>query len=130
MALREEYWRRAAAGRVIDGDTLVMTLDCGLYLYSVQRIRLLDVNCPETRGTSGEELTRALAAKAYTEAWVDERALENPAHADYPLWLRTVKADSFGRWLGRVESADGRCLNTDLMLDGHAAPAKSARGTW
>lgn len=129
MALREEYWRRAAAGRVIDGDTLLMTIDCGLFLFSVQRIRLLDVNCPETRGTTGEELVGALAAKAYTELWVTERAKENPSHL-YPLWLRTVKADSFGRWLGRVESADGRCLNTDLVLDGHAAMAKTPRGTW
>ncbi len=130
MMTARDYWFRCRVERIIDGDTFTATLSAGLNLYSVQHIRLLDVDTPELRGSSAEEHARAVAAKDYTVQWVAERSAENPSHADFPLWIRTEKADSFGRWLGRIESSDGRCLNSDLLLAGHAVAFKSTRGAW
>ena len=45
----------AAVDRIIDGDTIVITVDTGFYLKYKTQVRLLRVNAPETRGASREK---------------------------------------------------------------------------
>ena len=45
----------AVVDRIIDGDTIVITVDTGFYLKYKTQVRLLRVNAPETRGASREK---------------------------------------------------------------------------
>ncbi|MFJ4622305.1 hypothetical protein [Streptomyces sp. NPDC088812] len=51
-------------------------------------------------------------------AWAAEW-LERYAAA---LVVRTHRRGKYGRWLATLMSADGACLNTDLLTAGHAVP--------
>jgi endonuclease YncB( thermonuclease family) len=85
--------RRAYGVRAIDGDTLVVLLDCGHRVRLEAEIRLLGISTPELVGTSGPELELARKAKAR----VEELCIGKP------LSIHTWKdRRSFTRWLGKV----------------------------
>lgn len=107
---------RAQLVRVIDGDTLDVTIDQGLHTHRTERVRLLGVNTPETKGPTRPA---GLAAAAFVTDWL----ATVPFDEDWPLIVRTERDDAFGRWLARVWRVnDGRCLNDDLLAAGHAIP--------
>lgn len=103
------YTYAARIERVIDGDTIDLTIDLGFRIRLTQRIRLLNVNCPEHGTPEGN------AATAFTTAWLAEHAPD--------LTVRTVKdrQDKYGRILGTL-MAGARILNDDLTAAGHATP--------
>lgn len=103
---------RACLVRVIDGDTLDVTIDQGLHTHRTERVRLLGVNTPETKGAT--KMAGRLAT-IYVEDWLAE------ADDEWPLIVQTARGDAFGRWLARVwRRSDGRELNADLLAAGHA----------
>lgn len=103
---------RARWERVIDGDTLDVTIDQGLHTHRTERIRLLGVNTPETKGAT--KMAGRLAT-IYVEDWLAE------ADDEWPLIVQTARGDAFGRWLARVwRRSDGRELSADLLAAGHA----------
>lgn len=110
------YLYAAHADRVIDGDTIQLTVDVGFNIHITQRIRLLGVNCPEHGTPEGD------AATAYTTQWLAQHGLD--------LVLRTVKDrnDKYGRLLGIV-MAGAHSLNDDLVTTGHAVPYDGGRRT-
>ncbi len=120
------YYYRVRVERIIDGDTIQCVIDQGLRMYRGERLRLLSVNTPELRARDPAERLAASAAKNYTAAWVADHATHASAEtgttADWPLIVRTVKADSFGRWLGDVTCGGSHSLNADLLSSGHATP--------
>ncbi len=120
------YQYRVRVERIIDGDTIQAELDCGMRIYRVERLRLLSVDTPELRARDPAERLAAIDAKMYTAAWVADHAAhaspETGTTADWPLLVRTVKADSFGRWLGDVTCGGSHSLNDDLLSSGHASP--------
>jgi len=93
MSHRYEY--RAKLRRVVDGDTVDLTVDCGFYMTMALRFRLLGVDTPELRDSDEELREAAKRAKLAVEKMLD-------LAGDWPLRVETHKADSFGRWLGRV----------------------------
>ena len=105
---------RARPLKVVDGDTLDVTVDAGFANYRTERLRLLGVNAPEKRGpTHGA----GLLAQGYVEEWLED------AEGEWPLVIVTHKGDAFGRYLARVWRAfDGRELNADLLAAGYAVP--------
>lgn len=105
------YDYKANLKRVIDGDTIEVTLDVGFHSYRVERLRLLGIDCPEMTGDTKQA---GEAAKAYTQGWLD-------LHRDsqYPLIVTTHKTDDFGRYLA-VVSCGLDTLNNDLLSSGHA----------
>lgn len=115
--MAEPYTYLGRAVRVVDGDTIDVEMSLGFHLRALMRLRLLGVDCPERQGATREA---GALASLYTATWVAET---DPAHADWPLLVTTHKSDVFGRFLARVERcSDGRCLNDDLVADGHAVP--------
>ena len=110
------YLYAARPARIIDGDTLEMSVDVGFNIHITQRIRLLGVNCAE-HGTDGGD-----AATVYTTEWLAKHGPD--------LLLRTVKDrnDKYGRLLGIV-MAGTRILNDDLVTAGHAVPYDGGRRT-
>lgn len=100
--------------RVIDADTLDVSISQGMHTYRVDRLRLLGLNAPEVRGVTR---VAGLAATAYVVDWMAV------AVGEWPLRTETHKSDVFGRYLAVVwRVIDGACLNDDLLESGHAVP--------
>ena len=117
MMPTQDWVFRSRAERVIDGDTIEITIDQGLHSERYEQVRILGVNCPEIHGPSK---VAGDAAAAFTRSW-----LGTNAPGTWPLRIQTVKDDAFGRWLATVwRVSDGACLNDDLLSSGNAVVYK------
>jgi micrococcal nuclease len=116
---------RAKLLRVIDGDSLVVEISVGFGLYvghgnEGAHLRLLGLDCPERNESGWEE------AKRFTANWLVQ-ATSYSEPLEWPLVIRTVKADNFGRYLADVfRVSDGAHLNADLLASGLATPYQAA----
>ncbi|HXI18067.1 MAG TPA: thermonuclease family protein [Chloroflexota bacterium] len=119
------YHYRIWIERVIDGDTVQCLIDGGLRGYREERLRLLGVDTPELRASDPAVRLAAIAARDYTAAWALDHAKhaspETGTTAEWPFIARTVKADSFGRWLADVSCGAGHNLSADLISSGNAS---------
>jgi micrococcal nuclease len=93
-----------------DGDTLRLAVDLGCDVTISLAIRLNGLNAPELNTDEGK------AAKAYVADWLAKNAPNG-------VVLNTIKdhREKYGRYLGVIH-ANSRCLNDDLIADGHAKP--------
>ena len=106
-----EYRAPIAGVRVIDGDTLELTLDLGFHVSLRQTIRLAAINAPELRTDPGK------AARDYVLDWLRDVDMLT-VHT-----IRDHRTDKYGRFLGIVyRPLDGLSLNDALLADGHAVP--------
>jgi len=106
------YVYRARITRVVDGDTVDADIDLGFGVTTHQRLRLLGINAPETRGETRD------AGDAATEHLTEMLALG-------PVTVQTVKdkRGKFGRYLAvvQVETLSGVIsANAELVTNGHA----------
>ena len=101
--------------KVVDGDTFDVQLQDSLISEDVIRIRLADIDTPETRGAKACEAGKK--ASAYTRTWL----LSNYVFLD--LDDKTGR-DTYGRWVAVVYlSEDGKPggnFNKQLVDSGHA----------
>ena len=104
--------------KVVDGDTFDVTLEdynSSQVSEDVIRIRLADIDTPETRGAKACEAGKN--ASAYTRTWL----LSNYVFLD--LDDKTGK-DPYGRWVAVVylseDGRPGRNFNKMLVDSGHA----------
>ena len=111
----EAYGR---VSKVVDGDTFDVTLEdynSSQVSEDVIRIRLADIDTPETRGARACEAGKV--ASAYTRAWL----LSTYIFLD--LDDKTGK-DPYGRWVAVVylseDGRPGRNFNKQLVDSGHA----------
>lgn len=86
-----DYWeyRHVTVDRVIDGDTVELTIDMGNRTYWKEHFRLYGIDTPETKKTTkqkGIEATEHL--RLLLSAGIDR--------------IRTYKPDKFGRTLVRI----------------------------
>ena len=58
------YEYHAIVDRVVDGDTIDVTIDLGFHTHIKTRVRMEGMNAPESRTRDLEEKERGLAAKA------------------------------------------------------------------
>lgn len=107
----EPYVYRAKVEKVIDGDTIEVTIDVGFYLSTKRRLRLLRVNTAELHAAEGDVRAKAKTAK--------ERMAELLTGRD--VLIRTEKSDSFGRFLAEVW-LDQLNVNDWLLAQGLAVP--------
>ena len=108
---KDDYLRKAEIIRVVDGDTIECMIDLGLRTYRKTKLRVLGINCPETRGPTKAD---GLISKAFTKEWFSNNK---------EFMVRTVnngKEDSFGRLIGEVISIDGESLGTTMISLGLA----------
>ena len=117
-------YRIQSVDRVIDGDTIDVTIDLGFKVLIKERIRLYGINTPESRTRDLEEKKRGIAAKErlHKILWDAERA-------GYKLAVQTEKAGKFGRYLGVIFTINDRSeepvrvnVNQQLVEEGHAVP--------
>ena len=94
--------------RVIDGDTVDVRFGD-----QTERVRLIGINTPEL-GYDGDQ----------DECWANESSLALrdalPVGAEIRVVRDTVARDHYGRLLGYLFTADGRFINGDLVMNGHA----------
>jgi endonuclease YncB( thermonuclease family) len=85
---------KASVDKVVDGDTLAVTIDLGFNVGVGQRIRFRGINTAELiRGNEAGSSTRALKAKAFVEKKL--KGLEF-------VVVRTYKTDMYGRYVADV----------------------------
>lgn len=110
MIDKDPYIRRARWTKTVDGDTAHLVIDLGWYIYAEHTIRLLGVDTPELRGV---DRLAGLESKAFSEFWFKTHQHD----LDWPLLIRSEKADSFGRFLADVQcSVDNENL-AEILLD-------------
>ena len=108
------YEYRAIIRRVVDGDTVDITLDLGFDILYNNRIRLYGINTPESRTRDLEEKKRGLAAK--------DRVKEL-CPVGSSITLKTTKdgRGKFGRILGEIfVPGMVQSINQLLVEEGHA----------
>lgn len=104
------YEYRCHLERVIDGDTVDLTIDLGFSIFRREKIRLLGINAPEMTGRSAAEGARA-AAILY------ELLKGQPL----TIHTRKDKEDKYGRMLGTLY-AGTRNVNQAMIEGGYAIP--------
>ena len=105
--------------RVVDGDTIDVTIDLGFDLYKKERVRVAGVDTPEKRTRDKEEKELGLDATA----WLKEK-LDGAISGDDDLVIRTELVGGvgkYGRLLGWLYVGDGDIsLNEQMITEGYA----------
>ena len=105
--------------RVIDGDTIDVTIDLGFDLYKKERVRVAGVDTPEKRTRDEEE--KALGYDATN--WLKEK-LEGAISGEDELIVRTELVGGvgkYGRLLGWLYIGDAEIsLNEQMIAEGLA----------
>ena len=112
-------FRVTKINRVVDGDTIDVTIDLGFDLYKKERVRVAGVDTPEKRTKNLEEKALGLDATA----WLKEK-LEETIKGDEELTVRTELhggVGKYGRLLGWLYVGDSDIsLNEQMITEGYA----------
>ena len=117
------YEYKAVVNRVVDGDTIDVTIDLGFSVWKKMRVRMEGINTPESRTRDLEEKKRGLAAKDRLKSILEfndnECILKVSGIGKYGRALATVLVES----LSPLNGEDGITLidvNKQLIEEGHA----------
>jgi micrococcal nuclease len=122
----EFIYRVSSLEKVVDGDTIDVTIDLGFDVCTKQRVRLLGIDTPESRTSDKEEKVFGLLSKKKLKEWC-LKAVESEKD-DIEIQLRCPERDSrgkFGRILAEVwVSEDGQWTNVNKWMcdEGYAVP--------
>lgn len=94
--MKREY--PAFVKRVIDGDTIVVTVDLGFSIFHDMPLRMYGINAPETNSTNPMERANGVLAKKWLTDKIDGKEVR----------VQSVKPnDKYGRYLAEVWLVDG-----------------------
>ncbi len=114
-------FRVTSIDKVLDGDTIDVTIDLGFDLYKKERVRVAGVDTPEKRTRDLEE--KALGIDATN--WLKKK-LEDTINGDGELSVRTELVGGvgkYGRLLGWLYIDDSEVSLNELMItEGYAWP--------
>ena len=112
-------FRVVEINRVLDGDTIDVTIDLGFDLFKKERVRVAGVDTPEKRTRDLEEKALGIDARN----WLKEK-LEGALAGDDDLVIRTELVGGvgkYGRLLGWLYLGDGDVsLNEQMIEEGYA----------
>ena len=112
-------FRVVKINRVVDGDTIDVTLDLGFSLTKKERVRIAGVDTPEKRTRDKEEKTLGIDATN----WMKEKLTET-IKGDEELVIRTELVGGvgkYGRLLGWIYVGDDEfSLNEQMITEGYA----------
>ena len=112
-------FRVVSVDKVLDGDTIDVTIDLGFDLYKKERVRIAGVDTPEKRKRDLEEKAQGLDATD----WMKEH-LEETINGDDELIIRTELkggVGKYGRLLGWLYVGDDVVsLNEQMITEGYA----------
>ncbi|AOV60933.1 endonuclease [Synechococcus phage S-CAM22] len=105
--------------RVLDGDTIDVTIDLGFDLYKKERVRIAGVDTPEKRTRDLEEKALGLDATNWMK-----KELEGAIEGEDDLVIRTELVGGmgkYGRLLGWLYIGDAQVsLNEQMIEEGYA----------
>ena len=115
------YTYVAYVERIVDGDTILVNVDCGFGCWTRQRIRLRSINAPEISTDAGRAAKRFVDKKLTTRHFIV---------------IKTYRSDKYDRYLADVfylsgahdeysVARDGRFLNQELVDSMHAVVVKA-----
>ena len=108
-------FRVISIDKVVDGDTIDVTIDLGFDLYKKERVRVAGVDTPEKRTRNLEEKALGLDATA----WIKDK-LEGAVDGDDDLIIRTELdggVGKYGRLLGWLYIGDATVSLNEKMID-------------
>ncbi len=108
-------FRVISIDKVVDGDTIDVTIDLGFDLYKKERVRVAGVDTPEKRTRNLEEKALGLDATA----WIKDH-LEGAIDGDDDLIIRTELdggVGKYGRLLGWLYIGDATVSLNEKMID-------------
>ena len=108
-------FRVISIDKVVDGDTIDVTIDLGFDLYKKERVRIAGVDTPEKRTRNLEEKELGLDATA----WIKDK-LEGAVDGDDDLIIRTELdggVGKYGRLLGWLYIGDATVSLNEKMID-------------
>ena len=112
-------FRVTEINRVLDGDTIDVTIDLGFDLFKKERVRIAGVDTPEKRTRNLEEKELGIDATN----WLKEK-LEGAISGDDDLVIRTELVGGtgkYGRLLGWCYIGDSELsLNEQMITEGYA----------
>ena len=112
-------FRVTEINRVLDGDTIDVTIDLGFDLYKKERVRVAGIDTPEKRTRDLEEKALGLDATDYLK-----KKLEDTIAGDEELTIRTELKGGmgkYGRLLGWLYiGEDSISINETMMTEGYA----------
>ena len=117
------YEYKTIVDRVVDGDTIDVTIDLGFKTWKKVRVRMEGINTPESRTRDLEEKKKGLAAKARLQEILDYNSNE--------CVLKVSGVGKFGRAIASVyvdtlspasdkSSMTEINVNKQLIEEGHA----------
>ena len=112
-------FRVTKINKVVDGDTIDVTIDLGFDLYKKERVRVAGVDTPEKRTRNLEEKELGIDATNWLKA-----KLVDAIAGDDELTIRTELSGGigkYGRLLGWLYIGDGDVsLNEEMIKQGYA----------
>ena len=112
-------FRVVSIDKVLDGDTIDVTIDLGFDLYKKERVRVAGVDTPEKRTRDLEEKALGLDATY----WLKQK-LEDTISGEDELTIRTELVGgmgNYGRLLGWLYiGEDTVSLNEQMITEGYA----------
>ena len=108
-------FRVVSIDKVVDGDTIDVTIDLGFDLYKKERVRVAGVDTPEKRTRNLEEKALGLDATA----WIKDK-LEGAINGSDDLIIRTELdggVGKYGRLLGWCYIGDASVSLNEKMID-------------
>ena len=112
-------FRVTKINRVVDGDTIDVTIDLGFELYKKERVRVAGVDTPEKRTRDKEEMALGIDATN----WLKDK-LNETIKGDEELIIRTELkggVGKYGRLLGWLYVGDfDISLNEQMITEGYA----------
>tara|TARA_S200000501_G_scaffold243165_1_gene227693 strand:- start:1103 stop:1519 length:417 start_codon:yes stop_codon:yes gene_type:complete len=105
--------------RVVDGDTIDVTIDLGFDLYKSERVRVAGIDTPEKRTRDLEEKALGIDATNYLK-----KKLEETIEGDEELTIRTELKGGmgkYGRLLGWLYIGEDTISVNEIMIqEGYA----------
>ena len=112
-------FRVTEINRVVDGDTIDVTIDLGFDLYKKERVRVAGIDTPEKRTRDLEEKALGIDATNYLK-----KKLEDTIAGDDELTIRTELKGGmgkYGRLLGWLYiGEDVVSINEPMIAEGYA----------
>ena len=116
------YEYKAVVDRVVDGDTIDVTIDLGFSVWKKMRVRMEGINTPESRTRDLEEKKRGLAAKDRLKSILEfndnKCVLKVSGVGKYGRALATVLVESLSP-LNKEDSITLIDVNKQLIEEGH-----------
>ncbi len=100
--------------KIVDGDTVDLDIDLGFSITISHRVRLKDIDAPETRTLNLDEKKLGVEAKEWLEQELSRKG----------NWIiQTHKEDKYGRILGTIYlEGEPTTVNEKMLNEGIASP--------